>query len=143
MRNAGDLQAEIATVCPVVSVTIGDPDDRTTWSFVPDPSATPAQYVAGQQVLSSFDINGTGPDTLNRNAAQAVATSFDPFPMMARNGFRIVFASLVETRNKVNELVAAVNGKLGTSIQPLTNRTWGQVVQALKAAVQAESDPNT
>jgi hypothetical protein len=54
MINASALHDAIAAVCPIVSVQIGNLNDRTTWVIVYAPSATAAQQQAGQQILASF-----------------------------------------------------------------------------------------
>jgi hypothetical protein len=54
--DAGTLHEAIAEVCPVSSVTVGKSDDRSTWSFIPDPSATQAQIDAGNNVIATIPI---------------------------------------------------------------------------------------
>jgi hypothetical protein len=55
--DAGTLHEAIAEVCPVSSTTVGDPDDRATWSFVPGPGATQAQIDAGNNVIATIPID--------------------------------------------------------------------------------------
>jgi hypothetical protein len=55
--NAATLNDAIAEVCPVTSVTVGDGDDRTTWSFIPGNSATQAQIDAGNNVCDTIPID--------------------------------------------------------------------------------------
>ena len=54
--DAGTLSDAIAEVCPVESVTVGDEDDRATWSFVPGPGATQAQIDAGNNVIATIPM---------------------------------------------------------------------------------------
>ncbi len=54
--DAGTLHKAIAEVCPVSSVTVGDPNNRATWSFVPGPGATQAQIDAGNNVIATIPI---------------------------------------------------------------------------------------
>lgn len=58
--DASTLNDAIAEVCPVASVTVGDPDNRATWSFVPAEGATQAQIDAGNNVIATIPINPLG-----------------------------------------------------------------------------------
>lgn len=58
--DAGTLSDAIAEVCPVSSVSVGDPDDRATWSFEPDEGATQAQIDAGENVIATIPIDPLG-----------------------------------------------------------------------------------
>lgn len=54
--DAGTLYNAIAAAgCPVISTRIVDQNDRTTWSFVPDASATSTQIAAGSNVIATID----------------------------------------------------------------------------------------
>lgn len=59
-----------------------------------------------------------------------------------RNAFRVVMGSLLETRQKVNQLVSAQNSAHGTNIATLTNRTWQDVLTATRNQIDAETDAN-
>ena len=61
--DAGTLCGAIAEVCPVVSAIVGDPDERNTWSFVPDPSATQPQIDAGNNVIATIPVETFPPQT--------------------------------------------------------------------------------
>jgi hypothetical protein len=55
--NAATLnKAIVAAGCPTLSSTVGELDDRTTWSFIPAPGATQAQIDAGNNVIATFDF---------------------------------------------------------------------------------------
>ena len=54
--DAGTLHEAIAEVCPVDSVTVGEPDDRSTWSYVPTAEATPAQIAAADNVIATIPV---------------------------------------------------------------------------------------
>lgn len=58
--DAGTLHDAIAEVCPVTSVSVGDADDRATWSYIPDPSATPQQIAAADNVIATIPIDVLG-----------------------------------------------------------------------------------
>lgn len=66
-------------------------------------------------------------------------TDETPNAKAMRNAFRVVMASLIETRAKVNEIINKGNIPSTTT---LPNRTWGQVVNATKNQIDAETDPN-
>ena len=78
-------------------------------------------------------------DNLKTNA-KSYLTNDTPDAKAMRNAFRVVMASLIETRAKVNEVINKGNIPNTTT---LPNRTWAQVVGATKAQIDAESDPNT
>jgi hypothetical protein len=79
--DAGTLNDAIAEVCPVISTTVGKPDDRATWSFEPGAGATPAQIDAGNNVIATIPIDPkatvSSPDFIARftNAEYRAATA--------------------------------------------------------------------
>lgn len=58
--NASTLHEAIADVCPVVSTKVGDADDRATWTFEPEVSATQAQIDAANNVIATIPIEPLG-----------------------------------------------------------------------------------
>jgi hypothetical protein len=48
------LRTTLVAVCPIDSVRIGDPNDKTTWSFDPSPSATADQIAAANAALAAL-----------------------------------------------------------------------------------------
>ena len=54
--NEATLYAEIAKVCPIISVAIGNEEKRETWSFVPEAVATSEQIAAGDNVIATIPI---------------------------------------------------------------------------------------
>jgi hypothetical protein len=54
--DAGTLHDAIAEVCPVASVTVGDGNDRATWSFVEGEGATQPQIDAGNNIIATIPI---------------------------------------------------------------------------------------
>jgi dolichyl-phosphate-mannose--protein O-mannosyl transferase len=54
--DAATLNDAIADVCPVISTSVGKPDDRATWSFTPGAGATQAQIDAGNNVIATIPI---------------------------------------------------------------------------------------
>ena len=55
--NAATLHDAIADVCPVDSTSVGNADDRSTWSWVPSAGATQPQIDAGNNVVATIPIN--------------------------------------------------------------------------------------
>jgi hypothetical protein len=47
------LHSQLAAVCPIDGVWIGDPTNAATWGFWPDASATPQQIAAAQAALAA------------------------------------------------------------------------------------------
>jgi hypothetical protein len=54
--DAGTLYDAIAEVSPIISCSVGKADDRSTWTWVPGASATPAQIDAGDNVIATIPI---------------------------------------------------------------------------------------
>lgn len=54
------LYDAIADVSPVVSTTVGQPDNRATWTWVPGTGATQPQIDAGNNVIATIPINPLG-----------------------------------------------------------------------------------
>lgn len=50
------LAAQIGPVCPIVSVGVGDPADRASWSVAFAPEATPSQIAAANNIIATFDL---------------------------------------------------------------------------------------
>lgn len=48
------LHAKIAAACPIVGVSVGDPANAATWSFVHTAAATPAQIAAATKALAAI-----------------------------------------------------------------------------------------
>jgi hypothetical protein len=42
--------------CPTVSTSVGNQNDRATWSFIPAPNATQPQIDAGNNVIATIPI---------------------------------------------------------------------------------------
>lgn len=55
--DAGTLHDAIADVSPITSCSVGKADDRSTWTWVPGPSATQPQIDAGNNVVATIPIN--------------------------------------------------------------------------------------
>jgi hypothetical protein len=56
--DAGTLNdAIIEAGCPTINTTVGKEDDRATWSFIPEATATQAQIDAGNNVIATIPIN--------------------------------------------------------------------------------------
>lgn len=65
MYEAGDLHNALKTVCPLIGVSIEDPNDRTTWRFDPAPEATPEQVEAAREMMLSGDLFAVIRGTVN------------------------------------------------------------------------------
>lgn len=51
------LHNTIASVCPLSDISIGDPADKTTWSFRAKDTATEEQRAAAQAVIDNADLS--------------------------------------------------------------------------------------
>lgn len=55
--DAQTLHEAIAEVSPIASATVGKPDDRATWTWVPGTGATQPQIDAGNNVVATIPID--------------------------------------------------------------------------------------
>jgi hypothetical protein len=58
--DPGTLSDAIAEVSPIAACSIGKPDDRATWTWVPGAGATQPQIDAGNNVVATIPINTLG-----------------------------------------------------------------------------------
>jgi hypothetical protein len=106
--DAGTLQDAIAEVCPVVSTTVGKPDDRATWSFVPGAGATQPQIDAGNNVIATIPIDPkSAPSSAdfigrftNAEYRAATATTWRQTAGNAKNWDVVVFDPVVNLNKK-------------------------------------------
>lgn len=107
--DAATLHDAIAEVCPVISVRIGDADDRATWTWTPAASATQPQIAAGDNVIATIPIETKNvalatPDFIGRftNAEYraATATTWRQTAGNAKNWDVVVFQSTVNMHKK-------------------------------------------
>jgi len=54
--DAGTLYDAIAPVCPIVGTSVGDPNNRTTWSYIPTDTATAPQKAAADNVIATIPV---------------------------------------------------------------------------------------
>ena len=59
MTIAADIHEAVAQVCPIDGVSIGEPDDKTTWTISYGQAATQQQKAAAAEVVRNFDVNAT------------------------------------------------------------------------------------
>jgi hypothetical protein len=55
--DAGTLNLAISDVCPVLTVTVVDPENRGTWSYEPAPEATAPEKAAADNVIATIPID--------------------------------------------------------------------------------------
>jgi hypothetical protein len=71
------LHDAIAAVCPIVGVSIGRRDDRSTWRIDYAPNATAEQRAAAQATLEAFDLLGPAKqaaiDAIDARSASLIA----------------------------------------------------------------------
>lgn len=56
MTIAGSLDSALRAVCPIIGVSIGRKDDKSTWRIDFDATATPDQRRAASVVVEKFDV---------------------------------------------------------------------------------------
>jgi len=117
------------------------PSPTARWA----PEATQPQRDAFAALVAGWDWTEGGTRAAARlrakgEAGGAFSDEADPTRVAARNADRALYRSIVQTRNKINELIAWANAQ-GASISPLTKRTFAQAMAGAKALVDAETDP--
>lgn len=119
--------------------------------------------LADQAVIGADPTNSDFQAFLRWNAAQPTPFNLDPEPwtppdqvqarrdaakqnivseetLATRCALRVVHAAMSETRAKLNELIAAVGNP---SVRPLVNRSWAQLLEAVRDRIDNERDPHT
>jgi hypothetical protein len=59
--DAGTLHEALLPVCPVISVSVGLPDDRTTWTYEAGPDALPEQKTAADNLIATIPVDYVPP----------------------------------------------------------------------------------
>jgi hypothetical protein len=75
--------------------------------------------------------------TSSRAEAVGYITANDGRSKLIRAALKLIANSLVETRSKVNEIAAQVNAASGSSIEPLPNRDWNDLVNAVQNIIES------
>lgn len=139
---AGEIQAGTGAV---VSLSWNPTNDQPGASVQFTEDATQQQRDAIGLVVQNWDWSEAA-DLAARKAAakraakEAFSSTDNPARVAARNADRALYRSLIQTRNKINEVIAWINAN-GGAITPLANRTFAQAMQAAAALVDAETDP--
>jgi len=139
------LTEALNAVCPNSGVGVTTTTQPLTVVVHYLPEATDAQKTAAQGVIASFDWSEAADNAYllgktRQDAKNALVSTVEPTQMSARNTQRVIYASLVQTRMAVNQLIAWANS-MGANLTPLQNRTWAQALQAVRAQIDAEGDP--
>lgn len=142
--DAGQLHDAMELVCPIVSVSIGDMADKTTWKFTPVDGATDAQKAAAQAVIDGWD-GSTATD--EKRAAKNAMTHTTPLIRLMRSSDRVTYQSVVQVRQAFNGLLAILaQGRFPTNQEAtalqLPIRTWAQLKQATQSVIDSEGPAN-
>jgi len=100
-----------------------------------DPAATTQQRVQGDALVAAWDDAAEVRKAKRKQAKQSLARVDDPAQIAGRNALRVIYASIVETRQAINSLLIAAGQ------QPLPIRTWKQTLLAIRQQIDAETDP--
>lgn len=109
------------------------------------PGASEGQKDAYDALAAGWDWSEGGTLAAARLRAKAAAKEAfsdegNPTRVAARNADRALYRSIMQTRQKLNELITWANSQ-GASIQPLANRTFAQAMAAAAQLVDAEQSP--
>lgn len=105
------------------------------------PEATEQQRAAGDALVAAWDAAAESKADRRRRAKAALAGADDPTQIAIRNALRVIYASIVETRQAHNALRAYVANPSGTPPPALAIRKWAQALAAVRQQIDAEIDP--
>lgn len=77
--------------------------------------------------------------SLKQAAKDYVDSGNDSDRRMIRALAWVIFNSMVETRNKVNEIITEINRNPTINVDALPNRTWQQLKKAVKNEIDTDS----
>lgn len=101
--------------------------------------ATDQQRAAAQALIAGWDWSDAAQQARDRAAKRAAAkaslTGADPVQSASRNALRVIYQSIVETRQALNPLLVAAGQP------PLPIRNWKQALAAVRQQIDAETDP--
>lgn len=130
-------QALRAAGIPIVSVELR----RGVVAVQYDPTATDAQRQQGDALVAGWDDAAEARRARRRAAKASLAGVDDPTQIASRNALRVIYASLVETRQAYNAMRAYIANPSGTPPPALAIRTWQQALAAVRQQIDAEIDP--
>lgn len=81
MSLAATLDAAIKAVCPICGVSVGDVNDKSTWTYHCLPEATDAQRAAANAVIAAFDPASVPPPFPPPNATELIVVLKQKFNM--------------------------------------------------------------
>ena len=101
--------------------------------------ATDQQRAAAQALIAGWDWSDAAQQSRDRTARRAAAKASlvgsDPVQSASRNALRVIYQSIVETRQALNLLLIAAGQP------PLPIRNWKQALAAVRQQIDAEADP--
>jgi len=142
--NSEQLHNSINVVCPIVSVSIGNETDKTTWKFTPTDEATFQQKAAAQAIIDGWD---GAKATDEKRAAKDAMTHTTPLVRLMRSSDRVTYQSVIQVRQAFNDLLDILaKGRFPTTQEAaalkLPIRTWAQLKQATQSVIDSEGPAN-
>ena len=127
-----------AAAIPVVSVR--NRDGVLTVQYTAE--ATAEQRAAGDALVAGWDGAAEQRKASRRLARQALVGVDDPVQIASRNALRVIYLSVVETRQAFNALRSYMADPQGNPLPAaLPIRTWKQALAAVRQQIDAETDP--
>lgn len=142
--NSEQLHNSINVVCPIVSVSIGNETDKTTWKFTPTDEATFQQKAAAQAIIDGWD---GAKATDEKRAAKEAMTHATPLVRLMRSSDRVTYKSVVQVRKAFNNLLAILaQGRFPTNKEAsqlqLPVMTWAQAKQVVQTEIDNDDPAN-
>ena len=122
---------------PIVSVA----NRRGVVTVQYDAAATAQQRAQGDAMVAGWDDAAEARRARRRAAKASLAGVDDPTQIASRNALRVIYQSIVETRQAYNAMRAFIANPSGTPPPALAIRTWQQSLAAMRQQIDAEADP--
>lgn len=123
MISVGRLYTQVATVCPVIGVSIGKLGDSTSVQFQPDVAATAAQIAAAQTLINNFDWSDVAQLTWEDNQE----------PIL--RGLQIASASAIAAIDTYLAIPTPTPAQVAAEVRALDQRQK-QIIQVLLRTIQ-------
>jgi len=130
---------------PVAGLADYGPDVTPRFAVTVDIAAStnPTEIeAAAETILANFDASPEAQAIWDAQQvhvdAHTIILGNDSNSIAIRAALKVSYASMVETRNEINTIIAFINSQFpNANLVPLANRSWSDVVAATQAVIAA------